>query len=541
MEEIIVKMKKITYFNGLLTCLLIFGVLSQMAYALRPTVYPWTMYRHDLAHTASTASSAPNANNTLLWTWSGYYPNAPVVADGRVIVISSQMYALDETTGVQLWGPVSFVGTFYGVLSVVGDRIYIGTSSGYMYCINATNGLKIWEYQIQTPGQIQTSPAVANGKVYFGTTNNYLYALDAITGLYSWRFTAGNSIYYSSPAVDGTWIYFGCDDGKLYALNDTGTLPSKKWDFQTSGQIRSTPLVADGKVFFGSYYTDHSIFAVDKTSGQLIWKFTVTGGYNLDNAPAFSDGLVFFTASNSKAYALYSNATSGLNYTENDPTIQLWSQTLGSSPKEPAVADSKVFTSAGNTLYALNITNGQIIWFYTFASTAYDPIVADGRVFVPHYYGITCFGDPFPPVTYHYAVNAGGQNWDIMLVINATPGALNSSGLMTLKKLAYTLQGISGTTGTSNITIPNALLGGPYTVTVDGGLPNDPPGVIISTNGTHSSLYFAYGHSTHTVEIIGTTVVPEFPTTNLLTILIFATTAASLCAYLFKRNRRLSV
>jgi hypothetical protein len=170
-----------------------------------------------------------------------------------------------------------------------------------------------------------------------------------------------------------------------------------------------------------------------------------------------------------------------------------------------------------------------------------SPCIADGRVFVNHYSGITCFGDPFPPVTYHYTVNAGGQNWDIMLVINATPGTLNSSGLITLKKLTYTLQGISGTTGTSNITIPNALLGGPYTVTVDGGLPNDPPGVIISTNDTCSSLYFAYGHSTHAVEIIGTTVVPEFPTTNLLTILIFATTAASLCAYLFKRNRKLSV
>ncbi len=541
---IIVRMKKTIYFNAILVCLLIFGALSQTAYALRATTYPWAMYRHDLTHSGSTLSSAPNDNDTVVWTWSSYYPNSPVVVDGRVIVVSgSYMYALDETTGIQLWGPVYFSGTFYGTPAVMGDRMYIGTISGYMYCMNVTNGGKIWEYQITQPGQIQTIPAVANGKVYFGTTNNYLYALDAITGLYVWRWTAGGAIYYSSPAVDGTWIYFGCDDGKVYALNDTGSLPQKKWDYPTGGRIYSTPLVADDKVFFGSSYLEHAIFAINKTStgptGQLIWKFAITGGYNLDNAVAFSDGLVFFTAGNSKAYALYSNATVG-NYTENDPNIQLWSRTVGSSPRDPAVADGKVFTSAYNTLYALNVTNGQIIWYYTFSSTAYDPIVADGRVFVPHYYGITCFGDSFPSETYHYTINAGGQDWDIMLAINATPATLNSSGLITLKKLTYTLQGISGTIGMSNITIPNALLGGPYTVTVDGGLPNDPPGVILLNNGTHSSLYFTYGHSVHTVEIIGTTVIPEFPIANLLTVLMLATITTGLCAHYFKRNRKLA-
>jgi outer membrane protein assembly factor BamB len=532
------KGKKMTCFSAVLVCLLVYGTLFHAVYALYPTTQPWTMYRHDLTHTGSTTSSAPNNNNTLLWSWSGYYPSPPLVVDGRVIVATSSLYAMDETTGITLWGPVSFVGSFVGTPTVLGDRMYIGTSSGYMYCVNVTTGLKLWEYPI-SPGQVQTSPAVANGRVYFGTSNNYLYAIDAISGLYVWRYTTGNSVY-SSPAVDGTWIYFGCDDGKLYALNDTGSLPQKKWDYPTFGRIYSTPLVADGKVFFGSAYQDHSIFALNKTSGQLIWKFTVTGGYNLDNAPAFSDGLVFFTAGNNKAYALYSNATSGLNYTENDPSIQLWSQTVGSNPKEPAVADGKLFVSAGSSLYALNVTfAGQIVWYYTFASTAYEPIVADGRLFVSNYYGVYCFGNPFPPVTYHYTVNAGGQDWDVVLVINATPGTLDSSGLVTLKKLTYTLQGIPGTTGMSNITIPNALLGGPYTVTIDGGLPNDPPGVIISANSTYSSLYFEYGHSTHTVEIIGTTVVPEFPVTTLLTLLIFATTAAGLCTRYFKRNRKL--
>jgi len=142
----------------------------------------------------------------------------------------------------------------------------------------------------------------------------------------------------------------------------------------------------------------------------------------------------------------------------------------------------------------------------------------DGRIFVPQYTKLSCFGSLYPPVTYHYTVNAGGQTFDVMLVINATPGSLDTAGLITLKKISYILEGISGTTGMSNITIPNAMLGGPYAVTVDGGLPQyqAPP----LDNGTHTSLYFTYMHSSHTVEIEGTTVVPEFPSAIILPLLI---------------------
>jgi len=499
--------------------LVAFAFIPNAVFALYETTDPWLMYRHDLARSGTTTSTAPNTNKTLWTHTSTSSVGTPIVVDGKVIFVAGQrVYALDETTGVELWESISFPSSLKGVPAFADGKLYVGSYGGYLYCLNATTGEKLWEYDAST-GQIQSSPAVSVGRVYFGTTDGYLYAIDASTGLHVWHFDAKDTIY-SSPAIDGDMLYFGCDNGKVYALNHTGTLPALKWTYPTKGRVRSTPTVDGDKLFFGSYSQDHSIFAVNKTTGNLIWKYEFAGYWVVENPVAVASGIVYCApTSGNKVYALYANATSGINYTETDPAIRLWSTTLDNySPTEPVVADGKVFLSAYREFYALDTSYGHIVWTYTFTYSLGSPIVADGRIFVPQYTSLHCFGSPYPPVTYHYTVHAGGQTFDVMLVINATPGALDTAGLITLKKISYILEGISGTTGMSNITIPNAMLGGPYIVTVDGGLPQyqAPP----VDNGTHTSLYFTYMHSSHTVEIIGTTVVPEFPSAIILPLLV---------------------
>jgi hypothetical protein len=290
--------------------------------------------------------------------------------------------------------------------------------------------------------------------------------------------------------------------------------------------------VDSGIVFFGTYYQDHSILAVNGTTGTLIWAYQFTNSWTAENPVAVTGGVVYSAPSGgNKVYALYANATQGMNYTETDPAIRIWSRTLDTYyPTEPVVADGKLFVTASTKLYALDLLDGHIIWTYTFTYSAGSPIIADGRLFVTQSTNVICFGGLYPPVTYHYMVSVGGQTFDIMLVINATPGSLDTGGLITLKKIAYTLQGISGTIGASNITIPNEMLGGPYTVTVDGILPLDPPGVVTSTNGTHTSLYFAYMQSSHAIEITGTTVIAEFPSTIILPLLIAMSLVAVIAA-----------
>lgn len=544
-------MKKNDFLAVLIGCLLILG-LSQVTYALYQGSNPWPMWRYDQTHGGHTTSTVTDRNVTI-WNSGLYYPQTPpIVADGQVIFggTGSRMYALDETTGVELWRSFTLVGTITGCPAFSDGRIFVATQSGYLYCINASTGVKIWENQlISSPGQIQSAPTVANGKVFVTTTDNYLFGCDIVTGQYGvWYFQAGGKIY-SSPAVSGNMIYFGCDDGKVYALDtsDPGGF-ILIWRFSTGGPIRSSPCVAAGRVFIGSNYVDHAVFALNATTtsfnGQLIWKYTLDSpSYSIDNTPAYYNHVVYFTAvgsaSTGKVYALNADATNG-NYTESQPGCKIWSAIIGDyRAKDYSVAaanDKVVATDGANSVRCMNNTNGQVIWSSLFAITPYEPVIADGNVFVNDYNSAHCIGDYFPPVTYYYTVTppgAGGESFDIKLVIaNATPSqTINTQLLISQLKINYTVTGIDGTIGMSNITLPNRMLGGPYTVRVNGGLIPSP---VVVDDGTYSSIYFNYFQSVNQIEIQGTTVVSELSPMIVLASLVIASAAI---AFLAKSTR----
>jgi len=88
----------------------------------------------------------------------------------------------------------------------------------------------------------------------------------------------------------------------------------------------------------------------------------------------------------------------------------------------------------------------------------------------------------------------------------------------------FNAEGETSTIGLCNVTIPVTLLGGPYTVKVDNNtiLEDYNP----TTNGTHAFIYFTYNHSPHKVEIIGTTVIAEFPLSIIMPIFMMTTLLA---------------
>lgn len=506
--------------------LIAFAVNSKTAYGLYETPQPWPMWRYDLAHTGATTSTAPN-NNMTIWSSMNINPTCtPIVVNGMVLVTGtgSKLYALDETTGVVLWQSFTFTGSPGGNIAYSNGVVYVGTTSGYLYSINATTGAKIHEYSI-SPAQIYTTPAIAYGKVFFGATNGYLYALNASTLLFKWYYIAGDEIR-SSPAIYGDMLYFGCDDGKVYALNisqDVG--PILRWRYTIDGLIRSSPCVGSGKVFIGSPGTVHSIFALNATTGEKIWKWTLMSGYAIDNSPAFYDDILYVTAPYNKAYALYASGFTG-DFAENDP-IKKWSMTVGAYPTTPAVADGKMFFSAGDLrkLYALNTNDGGIVWTHYFGTnTPREPIIADGRLFVTDQYRVYCFGSYYPPLTYYYTVTPPGHSYIIKLVIaNGTPSqTIDITRLINPPHtINYTVTGIDDTIGMCNITIPNEMLDGEYTVRINGALPLSPPGLVVThINDTHTSLYFTYYQSVNRIEITGTTAIPEFPSTIMLPLLM---------------------
>jgi outer membrane protein assembly factor BamB len=510
------------------------------------------MYRHDTAHSGATPSDVPSTNSTL-WAWgTGAYGlsvrSTPLIVDGRVIIqVNDWAFAVDETTGVELWRHQT-----PGVLAAstyADGRVFFGLSDnvGGVICINASTGVEIWK-QDASPYYVKGAPLVNKDIVYAGVTDNYTRAFDAATGHYKWGYKTDGPVY-SSPTADEDFLFFGSDDTKLYALNVSGLTPVSLWNFTANGAIRSTPAIDGGRVFFGS--DNHTLYALNETTGELIWSWATTdAAVNIRNGVAVANNIVYVTSEGvNKIYALHADVAPG-NYTETDFEIRYWTKDLPSYGvsgfNEPIYASGKIIvTSTGGApakIYALDADVGNILWerIVNWWPSIGNAVVADGKVWFnahwwdPGSYTLYCIGDPFPPATYHYAINAGGTSFDVTLETNSTVTDFNTTDLETQGEIRFNVSGI-GTTGMCNITLPNGMLGGELNVTVDGGPPPylAPP----LNNGTHTSLYFTYNHTTpHTIEITGTTFIPEFPATTILSMLL-TTFLITLVQLKRKRNK----
>jgi hypothetical protein len=104
-----------------------------------------------------------------------------------------------------------------------------------------------------------------------------------------------------------------------------------------------------------------------------------------------------------------------------------------------------------------------------------------------------------------YTVEYGGVTYHVLISSNSS--ITNFLFTHSAKKTSFNVTGTSGTNGYCNVTIPTALLGGPYIVLLDGSIVTP----VETSNATHTFLYFTFTHSTRKVEIIGATVIPEFP------------------------------
>jgi parallel beta-helix repeat protein len=125
-----------------------------------------------------------------------------------------------------------------------------------------------------------------------------------------------------------------------------------------------------------------------------------------------------------------------------------------------------------------------------------------------------------------YLFDAGTWEWTqyiVYVVSNSTPSDFSfnpEEGAL----LRFNVEGEAGTTGFCRVSIPKGLLSaeGDWTVLVDRASVTP----TIDEDATNTYLYFTYNHSTKTVEIIGTDVIPEFPSWIILPLLITTTFAA---------------
>jgi len=296
-----------------------------------------------------------------------------------------------DRLGGELWrfqtgGPVR------STPAVAGDVVYVGSSDGYLYALDRSNGAERWKFSAGSP--VNSSPAVARGLVVFGSRGGSFYALDARRGAQRWKHETGEllpwewgfegwDVYTSSPVVVDTVVVFGSGDGVLYALE----LKSGRelWRLETGGRIRSTPAVADGTVFVGS--TDGVVYAVDLNGGELLWTHH-TEGASLRSADLGVDRKSIITPPAVVGGAVYVGSRDGYLYSLDQETGERrWRADHEGSwaMSSPAVLDGWVYsgTSDGRFVHALDASSGTEQWRFTGSGYTWSsPVVVGSTVYI---------------------------------------------------------------------------------------------------------------------------------------------------------------
>jgi lysozyme len=140
---------------------------------------------------------------------------------------------------------------------------------------------------------------------------------------------------------------------------------------------------------------------------------------------------------------------------------------------------------------------------------------------------------------YVFQVSHGEADFNITMATNST--VQNFEFNQTAKEIAFDVKGLSGTVGYCNITIPDDLLWGTFSVYMDGSMLKEGMDYVREYNGTHYTFHITYNHSSHTIEIRGTEVIPEFPSALILSLfMLFAMFALVLRKKTSKKTKNIN-
>jgi cobaltochelatase CobN len=357
----------------------------------------WSQFHHDPERTGNTTEDAPLAD-ALLWKTKpsvGYIGGGASIVGGSVYVAtwppmgaSSNLglFCLNNSTGEILWkNPIGGTGST-STPAMSGDRVFVGSVTGDVYCVNATNGTTIWNRTIDhNPAWwgVASSPLIYNDTVFVNSFSDATLHVFDFDGNELWSIdTPGNLNHYASPVAEDGRIFFAGGDPALYCVNISNH--SILWKFNTSEMVTTTPAIKADMIFFAS---KSRMYAVNATGGK-VWNRSLKGTIS---SPAIAHGRVYIGsgASEKRLYCL--DAGSG---------SEIWNRSVdGAILTSPAVADDTVYfgiNTGDGTVYALNATDGTVRWSYDTGDYIMSPpSVSDGIMFIGSDTGyLYAFGTP---------------------------------------------------------------------------------------------------------------------------------------------------
>jgi len=136
---------------------------------------------------------------------------------------------------------------------------------------------------------------------------------------------------------------------------------------------------------------------------------------------------------------------------------------------------------------------------------------------------------------YVFQVSYGETDFNITMATNST--VQNFEFNQTAKEIGFDVKGLPGTVGYCNITIPDDLLWGTFSVYIDDSMLKEGVDYVREYNGTHYTFHIAYNHSAHMIKIRGTEAIPEFSSFLIMPLFMIATL---LTVIVYKRKHALT-
>ncbi|MHB1459025.1 MAG: outer membrane protein assembly factor BamB family protein, partial [Armatimonadota bacterium] len=207
--------------------IVLFAVIFAVCTATMAYASDWAQFLGPTANSISPEKIANKGWNTkplkMLWkikmSDDGYA--GPSVAGGKVFIVDHVgaqdiVKALDITTGKEVWkfaypdAEKPNYGFARSTPVINSGRVYIASRFGEIFCLNVTNGKRIWMRDTLTDfgGKMPTwqyaaSPLIDGNKLIFcpGGNNAHMIALDKTTGKTLWQGGGSDLASYATPVI----------------------------------------------------------------------------------------------------------------------------------------------------------------------------------------------------------------------------------------------------------------------------------------------------------------------------------------------------
>ena len=303
------------------------------------------------------------ATGAVLWTFAAHGPiyGSPNIVNGVLYfgtvdlpnegIVGNEVYALDASTGTQLWEDTLPNGGAWYAPTVNAGRVIVPMAnkegqSGGVVAYSATDGTQLWYDNLLEGVWSPASFDPTGTHLYLATGNpctsvgnpspgdgcsGSVLDIDPTSGSIRWSYRvpdlSGDDDCGTAPAYDSGMVFVGCKNGIEYAFNAlTGAIV---WQFNTglSGDsgIFSSAAVSNGVVYFGA--GDAKVHALSEATGVQLWSYATAGA--VVGSPIVADGAVYVASSGGTLYALDLSGTLLASAALGGPTLASPSLTNG--------------------------------------------------------------------------------------------------------------------------------------------------------------------------------------------------------------------